>query len=320
MKRSLDIACFPEIWQANLPDKRTRTLTPGLLDRSSVETLVEWKEWDSNLITRDEVVARVSDVVAILNSPPEFFHNILSSPGFFEDSRGNSRGTKWVGIVYDTASLGYKPRTRTLRELLTRPDGKYRDIWKPPLGDRFRLAHQLAETLLAVHTSGWLHKGLRPENVVFFNPVRSVNESYLLGWDYSRSAKRGQKTEPVISWNEDAELYQHPLWFEEPSPEDEDKSRFRIEFDQYQLGCLLLEIGLWCLIGSLKQATKKEFSGLDWREDWKEYLESKTKILEVEMGKIYAEVVWNLLRGLDADGSRLEYWNVVVLRPSEFKV
>ena len=61
------------------------------------------------------------------------------------------------------------------------------------------------------------------------------------------------------------------------------------------------------MIGDLKRATRREFSGQDWRQDWKEYLGSKTKILEVEMGKIYSDVVLNLLGGLDADGKRLEY-------------
>ncbi len=129
---------------------------------------------------------------------------------------------------------------RNLREMLTRPKDNPQNIWKPPLGDRFRLAHGIAETLLAVHTCSWLHKGLRPENIVFFSTTKSIKDPYLLGWDYSRSSKRGQQTEPVVSWYPDAELYQHPSWFEEPSEEDDDKSRFRVEFDQYQLGCLLL--------------------------------------------------------------------------------
>ncbi|KAE9374005.1 hypothetical protein N431DRAFT_502980 [Stipitochalara longipes BDJ] len=312
LTRSLDISCFPEIWSGSLPEKRTRTLTTYSANGSDVEVLIEWKEWTPSLITRDEVVTRVSDIVAILSSPPSCINNILSSLGFFEDNRGNDRGMKWVGIVYDTASLGHRPRIRTMRDLLTRPAGKSREIWKPPLGDRFRLAHHLAETLLAVHNCDWLHKGLRPENIVFFSTERSINNPYLLGWDSSRSSRRGQKTEPVMSWHPDLELYQHPLWFEDPSPEDSDQSRFRIEFDHYQLGCVLLEIGLWCLIGDLKKAKGDTFSGPNWREEWKKYLEHKTKILEVEMGKIYSEVVLNLLQGLDAYGKDMEYWNVVV--------
>jgi hypothetical protein len=96
-------------------------------------------------------------------------------------------------------------------------------------------------------------------------------------------------------------------------------SRFRTEFGQYQLGCLLLEVGLWCLIRDLKTNTRQKFDGPGWRDTWREYLENKTKPLEVEMGKIYSEVVLNLLRGLDANRRGLEYWDAVVLRLSECK-
>ncbi len=190
MARNLDISCFIEVLSAGLPDKRTRTLSTMLLNGAIQEVLIEWREWDGEIITREEVMTRVSDVVAILNFPPTFLRNVLSSPGFFEDSRHNSRGNSWIGIIYHTSSLGYRPRIRTLRELLTASQLD-QDIWKPPLGDRFRLAQHLTETLLTVNYCGWLHKGLRPENVVFFPTEKSVNKSYLLGWDYSRSGQRG---------------------------------------------------------------------------------------------------------------------------------
>lgn len=119
--------------------------------------------------------------------------------------------------------------------------------------------------------------------------------SLLLGWDSSRSSKIGQWTEPVVSWHQDLELYQHPLWFEDPSPEDDDKSRFRVEFDHYRLGCVLLEIGLWCLIGDSTKATTETFSGSHWRNNWKDYLEKKTKILKIKTNKIYSKIILNLL-------------------------
>jgi hypothetical protein len=72
MARCLDISCFPEIWHGVLADNRTQTLTTCVLNESRTEVLVEWKEWDPNIITRDEFVTRVSDGVEILNSPPSF--------------------------------------------------------------------------------------------------------------------------------------------------------------------------------------------------------------------------------------------------------
>jgi len=313
LARLLDASCFQEILHATLPDHRTRTPTTCYLDGNELGVLVEWKEWDESLITRADVIARVSDIAAILKTPPSSLHHVLSCPGFFEDNRSNSRGTKWIGIAYDTTQLGYLPKVHTLRDLLTRPKEKYKEVWTPALGDRFRLAYELAKTLLAIHNCDWLHKGLRPENIVFFSSEKSIKEPYLLGWDYSRSAKEGQQTEQVMAWTTDAELYQHPRYFDLTADSGEQKPRFRVEFDHYQLGCLLLEIGLWFLIGDLKKTTsQKKFSGDDWRDIWKEYLEKKAEKLEVQMGHIYSQVVLKLLRGLEGDG--IEYWDNVILR------
>jgi len=312
LSRRIDLSCFQEILNVKLPDQRTRTPTTYLLDGNEMEVLIEWKEWDENIISRDEVIARVSDIVAILKSPPSSLSKILPSVGFLEDSRSNSRRTKWMGIVYDISPFGNHYKIRTLRDLLTQPKETGRGMWKPALGDKFRLAYGLASTLLAVHNCGWLHKGLRPENIVFFSSSESIKQPYLLGWDCSRSAKRGQSTEPVIAWHADAELYQHPQYFEELADGEDNKSRYRIEFDHYQLGCLLLEIGLWCLIGDLKRWTAEQFVGPDWRNYWKKYLENKAAQLEQEMGKMYSDVVLYLLRGLEE--AEIEYWNGVVLR------
>jgi hypothetical protein len=312
LSRRIDLSCFQEMRNAKLPDQRTRTPSTYLLDGKEMEVLIEWKEWDENIISRDEVIARVSDIVAILKSPPSSLSKILPSVGFLEDSRSNSRRTKWMGIVYDISAFGNHYKIRTLRDLLTQPKETGRGMWKPALGDKFRLAYGLASTLLAVHNCGWLHKGLRPENIVFFSSSESIKQPYLLGWDCSRSAKRGQSTEPVIAWHADAELYQHPQYFEERADCEDSKSRYRIEFDHYQLGCLLLEIGLWCLIGDLKRWTAEQFVGPDWRNHWKKYLENKAAKLEQEMGKMYSDVVLYLLKGLEE--AEIEYWNGVVLR------
>jgi hypothetical protein len=53
---------------------------------------------------------------------------------------------------------------------------------KPDLGHRFRLCWQLAQSLIGMHSVGWLHRGLRSENVVYFPPmVPSLdNESLVL--------------------------------------------------------------------------------------------------------------------------------------------
>lgn len=61
--------------------------------------------------------------------------------------------------------------------------------------------------------------------------------------------------------------------------------------------------------------SQEQFTRWDWRERWKDHLEKKARILQLEMGEIYSNVVLNLLRGLDGD--EIEYWDGVVLRLGE---
>ncbi|KAH6874397.1 hypothetical protein B0T10DRAFT_586357, partial [Thelonectria olida] len=323
--RMLNIAQFPALLLPNieLPDDRTRTTTDYVDCSGKPESVVvEWKECENSghdhpHLTEEQLTSRISDVVAILNSPPSCLEHVLPSVGFFRDNRLNSRGSSWIGIAYQMSSVTYTGEYRTLRDLLTPPhlrsakeSGPY---GKPPLGERFRLAQNLAQSVLQIHNCGWFHKGLRPENVVFFSHQNSVADPYLLGWESSRSGQEDQLTEAVHSWVDDAKLYRHPDWFKEPITST---SRYRAEFDQYQLGCLLLEIGRWVLIGSkgLRGATSRTFSDdEEGRHLWRLYLVEKASTLATEMGEIYCNVVKNLLLGLNADGKGLEFWHAVVL-------
>ncbi len=316
--RKLDFAsCFPDLSQEELPARPTRK--EARLARASVsqQVLVEWKAYDPKKISREEVIRRVSDVVAILNSPLNFLHNILPSPGFFEDDRYHNSPYNWVGVVYDMTPLGNTAKMRTLRDLLTRPAAesskKPIELWKPPLGDRFKLALRIAETILTVHNCGWLHKGISPENVVLL-PSRGepVADPDPMGWECSRSRKPDQKSEELQSWYTDAELYQHPEYFEEVQP---DESRYKLHFDHYQLGCVLLEIGMWRLLGELTRP-KKVPGDDDWSKSWRLKLREKAERLAVDMGEIYSKVVLNLLTGIDSEGREGEFWDVVVLQLS----
>jgi hypothetical protein len=317
--RKLDFdSCFPELAREELPVQPLRTVVKCVQGGTVQQVLVEWKGYNPKEISRNEVISRVSDVVSMLNSPPSFLHNVLPSAGFFEDARSNNSPMNWVGIVYETFSLGNKRKLRTLRELLTRPSElskrPHQDIWKPPLGDRFKLGLRIAETLLTTHNCGWLHKGIRPENIVFFTPSeKSIADPYLLGWEYSRSGKQGQKSEEVRTWNSDTDLYQHPDYFGGAAGPEE--GRYRPYFDHYQLGCVLLEIGMWRLLGDLGRPKDVPVDD-EWRRMWRFKLRDKAARLSVDMGEIYSGVVLDLLTGLNEDQKEREFWDAVVLRLS----
>ncbi|KAH8900177.1 hypothetical protein GQ53DRAFT_758276 [Thozetella sp. PMI_491] len=316
--RCLDfLSKFAHLAQEDLPDQPFRTATDLAGDHGAQSVLVEWKGYDKREISREQTIRRVSDVVCMLNSPAGFLHNVLPSAGFFEDPRSNNSPLRWVGIVYNTSSLGNRKKMRTLRELLSKPEGpvkQQRDSWKPPLGDRFRLALRIAETLLAVHNCGWFHKGIRPENIVFFTTSgNSITDPYLLGWEYSRSGNPGEKSEELRTQNADVELYQHPDYFQEV---EAGEGRYKTCFDHYQLGCVLLEIGMWKLLGDMGRMKRGGNAPVDaeWQETCRLQLMHRAKKLAVEMGEIYTNVVLKLLSGLHEDGRDGEFWDVAVLQ------
>ncbi|KAH6718499.1 prion-inhibition and propagation-domain-containing protein [Leptodontidium sp. MPI-SDFR-AT-0119] len=112
----------------------------------------------------------------------------------------------------------------------------------PSLDDRFALAIALVETVLQLHTSGWLHKGLRSENVIFFRqkqrPGLDITRVFLEGYEYARADNPSDMTESPRPQQE-ANLYRHPKLLRA------DRASFRKAFDLYGLGCILTEIGLW---------------------------------------------------------------------------
>ncbi|MBE3041373.1 hypothetical protein IMZ48_02075 [Candidatus Bathyarchaeota archaeon] len=85
-----------------------------------------------------------------------------------------------------------------LSELLSSLTAPQKDPRCPPLGLRFELARKLVRAVTFLYASGWLHKNIRPESIVFFRkPTESDREDrtataldlyhpYLVGYKYSR--------------------------------------------------------------------------------------------------------------------------------------
>jgi len=130
------------------------------------------------------------------------------------------------------------------------PYGSYRKL---SLSKRLMIAVALAETILQIHTTGWLHKEPRFDNVVFLTlgDCRWDNGTalgpYLAGYEHARSSTAETKTTPG---RPEGELYSHPL-AQRPS-----RSNFRGTFDIFALGCVLLEAALWKVLRDiLRQAS-----------------------------------------------------------------
>lgn len=117
------------------------------------------------------------------------------------------------------------------------------------LNTRVEIGIILLETLLQLHTSGWLHKALTSHNLLMFNSPSSRDvllpsnpnqsmEIYLTGYLHARPDDLAEMTDAGQN-SMDMELYRHPLSL------GASRTRYRKSFDLYTAGCVLLELGLW---------------------------------------------------------------------------
>ncbi|XDG04571.1 hypothetical protein ABKA04_004186 [Annulohypoxylon sp. FPYF3050] len=107
------------------------------------------------------------------------------------------------------------------------------------LSQRFSIARQLARSVTYVHVFGFVHKNIRPENVLEFSgQATEMPSTFLVGFkDFrmveGRTSKRGDN---ALEKN----LYRHP-----ERQGVVPRNKFRMQHDIYSLGVCLLEIGLW---------------------------------------------------------------------------
>ena len=108
-----------------------------------------------------------------------------------------------------------------------------------PLDERFNLAKSLARSIMFVHTSGFVHKNVRPDTIIVFNSgTLSLGKPYLIGFERFRPVASGTNRQGDTLWEKN--LYRHPRR-QGTCLED----YYRMQHDIYSLGVCLLEIGLW---------------------------------------------------------------------------
>ena len=224
-----------------------------------------------------ELANRVSKIAKFLQGVgPEF--RTLPCSGYYHDSGQGS-----CGLVYR-----YPPSTVPHSELtfttLKKGLGQDGSNLRIALEQRFQLAHDLAMSLLKFHEAGWLQKNVSSFNLGFFHRKDcswqdAIGKPYFVGFLYSRPSDRLAFTEYVINPSEIA--YQHPDYIE---GNGKVKVRYRLQFDYYSLGLILLEIGFWESIESLS-------SGIGSRKVMLEELrKDKVPRLGKRMGSIYQDV------------------------------
>ncbi|KAL3464527.1 hypothetical protein BJX64DRAFT_275736 [Aspergillus heterothallicus] len=180
------------------------------------------------------------------------------------------------------------------------------------LSDRFRLASELAKSVLYVHTFGFVHKNIRPETILLLRNGESVlGSSFLIGFDTFRSEYGHSALMGSTLW--ERSLYQHPDRIGPHATQP-----YVMQHDIYSLGVCLLELGLWeSFITDRKNQPMLRYSLIADAEppEFKDRLLSLARgELKSRMGNLYSQVVETCLTCLDpgnADfGDKSEFQDV----------
>jgi len=150
-------------------------------------------------------------------------------------------------------------------------------MFRPPMEQRLALAGALCATFSDLYMSGWLHKGVRSENILFSRaaavpPVLCgaddmwyILSSFLVcGFEYSRHESHptdrvnqkgvseeggsrrtdGAKAPGGLSDGVLRAIYRHPNY------QGEAAAGYRLQYDIYSVGLVLVEVALWMPLSS----------------------------------------------------------------------
>ncbi|KAL9611673.1 MAG: hypothetical protein Q9167_003702 [Letrouitia subvulpina] len=194
--------------------------------------VVEWKDVAEVLEPRLKYrIANVASFLADMRDPA--FHSLICF-GYIRVSTG-----RYAYLFEPPATLQSMCKIETLGDLLQH--------WNlcPGINTRIAIALALAETVLQLHTTGWLHKSIRPNNLMFFHPDlegwyhhQDSWKVYLGGYESARADNPLETTEEPSN-SDLSELYRHPESL------GQGRSSYNKRFDQHSLGCVLIELGLW---------------------------------------------------------------------------
>ncbi|KAJ5983755.1 prion-inhibition and propagation-domain-containing protein [Penicillium waksmanii] len=145
------------------------------------------------------------------------------------------------GLIYNLPVLedDKPPDIVSLYDLIHPQNGA--DTVFPSLNDCFLVSRILANSLLQLHTTCWLHRNLGSSHILFIKSGKSMDwlqYPYLSGFGYSRLDDPRAVSMPLRSQDE-AAAYQHPDLTENP------RIGYRREYDTYSLGIVLTELGFW---------------------------------------------------------------------------
>jgi hypothetical protein len=214
------------------PMKNYEAMGAARYDEETV--FVEWKAINPQL--RSKILPRAENLAALLNRPKDISFRSLHCRGIIElDDK--------VAFVLRHPSPYMEDLPKSLKDLFGVKDG----IEPPSLTDRIQLALNIAQSIRSFHRTGWLHKDLRSENILFFSAREGpdiktaeskISNPILAGFSFARFASPSEISEQP-SADPKRDIYRHPSAMGEPSVS------FDMMMDVYSLGTILVEIAEW---------------------------------------------------------------------------
>ena len=185
--------------------------------------IVEWKEVASTV--ESKLKYRITKVAAFLKEMKDPAFHSLTCLGFLKVPKSG----RYAYLFSPPNGLNSTFSMWSLDEVLCLASHR------PSLNNRLAMAMALAETVLQLHTAGWLHKGIRASNILVFksgteqwNSMDDLSSAYLGGYEYARADNPLETTEAPSSQLY-LELYRHPRSL------GQGRASFNKRFDLYQL-------------------------------------------------------------------------------------
>ena len=177
--------------------------------------------------------------------------------------------------------------------------------FRPTLQQRFRLAKAICSSILHLHCWGWVHKDIRPENIILLthldNPATDLAlakedsfVAYIGGFEIARPENDFSDATKTLELQKN--LYRHPQRQQTPS------RPFTKTDDLYAIGVILLEIGIQRTVDLIfisKIIAVLEKTGYTPQPETiaKKIKELAASELPQKMGSKYAEIVRKCLTG-----------------------
>lgn len=268
-----------------MPHQR-ETLTPGILDTGAgpEDVLVEMKPLPGIASDIDE--SNITQLAHLLALSKDTDLSTIPIKGYLKLADEDA-----YAFVFKPPPGAADEPPVTLYDLIQRPSSGSTSL---SLTQRFKVAQGIARSLNSLHVDKWVHKSFRSRSIVFFQDPEGllIDRPYLVNFEYSRSTS----TATSYTYDDDKEKnpYRHPQRQRPP------QKSFNQSHDLYALGLVLLEIGLWQTIATIKDGARRSLGeeSIQYPETVSDYyIDVASKQLPRMMGVAYMNATVACLLG-----------------------